>query len=296
MGLRLLSILLCVAIFCLSVVNSSNASDAKSDTPTTIYYEYIPFTEAYKNTDPKTSASSSNLLLVSALSSRAKLEFMPTARLTVKLDEKTDKAICALFKLMSKERALQYYYSLPVGFVQTHRFYMREEMGLLPESLLNDKGEIKQIAEVFDVYSDAKLMLWKNISQGDFIDAAVKRVPDSNKAYIQGLTSYGSLAKMINRARADFAIMLPLEVAHFEENFYPLDLLTYRIEGVEPVSSIHMMCNKSEASKQFLQTVDETIRILYKTPEFVSANTLNVLAKEVPSVLEAIEKIRKKTE
>lgn len=296
MDLRLLRFMLCAAVFCLSVVNESNANSATSNTPTTVYYEYIPFTEAHKNKDPKNSVSSSNLLLVNKLSSRIKLEFMPTARLIVKLDETTDKAICALFKLKNSKRSLQYYLSLPVGFVQTPRFYLRNEMGVLAPSLLNENGEIKQLADLFVVYADAKFMLWDNISQGDYIDAAVKNVPEKNKLRIQGLTSYSSLAKMINRSRADFAIMLPLEIAHFENKFYPLDLMTYRIEGVEPVSSVHMMCNRNKASKEFLRIVDGTIQELYKTPEFTSANIFKVEAKEVPSVLQAIEKVKKATE
>ena len=296
MGLRLLSHMLCAAVFGLSVVNESNANSSNSDTPTAVYYEYIPFSEVLKNKDPKNSVSASNLLLVNKLSSLVKLEFMPTARLSVKLDEKTDQAICALFKLVNSARELQYYYSLPIGFVQTHRFYVRQGIGVLPPSLLNEKGEIKQIAKLFDVYSDAKLMLWDKIVQGDFIDAAVKSIPEKNKVSVQGLTSYSNLANMINRSRADFAIMPPLEVARFENTFYPLDLLVYRIEGVEPVSTVHMICNRNEASKQFLSKVDATLRELYKTPAFTAANIFKVEAKEVPSVLQAIEELKKNTE
>jgi hypothetical protein len=294
MGLRLLSLVLCIKVFGLCVVYESNANSATSDTLTTVYYEYIPFTEAYNTQDPKNSVSSSNLLLVNTLSSLVELEFMPTARLTVKLNEKTDKAICSLFKLMNSDRAQQYYYSLPVGFVQTHRFYSRQGIGILPPSLLNEDGELTQLADLFDVYTDAKLILWDNISQGDFIDAAVKSIPEKNKVRIQGLTSYGSLAKMINRARADFAIMLPFEIAHFENKFYPLDLLAYRIAGVEPTSSVHMMCNKSKASKEFISIVDATMRELYKKPEFVAANTFKVASQEIPAILQAIDALQEK--
>lgn len=292
MGLRLLSLVLCIKVFGLCIVNESNAKFATSDTLTTVYYEYIAFTEAYENQDPKNSVSSSNLLLVNTLSSLVELEFMPTARLSVKLNEKTDKPNCGLFKLMNSERALQYYYSLPIGFIQTHRFYIRQGMGVLSPSLLNENGEIKQIGNLFDVYVDAKLILWDNISQGDFIDAAVKRIPEKNKVRIQGLTSYSSMAKMIHRSRADFGIMLPLEVAHFENKFYPLDLFAYRIAGTEALSSVHIMCNRNNASKEFLGIVDEAMQELYKTPEFVAANTFKVVPQEIPAILEAIEALQ----
>lgn len=292
MGLRLLNLVLCFQVFCLCVVNVSNANNAASDTPTTVYYEYIPFTEAYKTQDPKNSVSSSNLLLVNTLSSLVEIEFMPRARLSVKLNERTDKPICSLFKLMNSERALQYYYSLPVGFIQTHRFYSRQGMGVLSPSLLNENGEIKQIRDLFDVYVDAKLMLWDNISQGDLIDAAVKSIPEKNKVRIQGLTSYSSMAQMIHRSRADFGIMLPFEVAYFENKFYPLDLSAYRIAGAEALSAVHMMCNKRKASKEFLSIVDIALLELYKTPEFIAANTFEVSSKEIPAILHAIEALQ----
>jgi len=117
-------------------------------------------------------------------------------------------------------------------------------------------------------------------------------IPEKNKILIKGLASYAGLAKMISSSRADIAIMIPSAVTEFENEFYPLDLLSYRMEGVEPISTIHMMCNKNKASTTFLETVDATLRELYKTPEFLSANTLNVSVKEAPLIIDAIEKAK----
>ncbi|MFT6267815.1 MAG: hypothetical protein ACJAVV_000614 [Alphaproteobacteria bacterium] len=123
------------------------------------------------------------------------------------------------------------------------------------------------------------------ISQGNLIDKALEVVPDKNKVRIQGITLYGRLAKMISRSRADFAIMLPAEITYFENKSQSLDLLSYRIAGIEPISTVYMMCNKNKASKKFLETVDAAIRELYQTPELISANTCKVIAKEVPLVV-----------
>lgn len=297
LGFRFFKLMLHILIFSQGMLTSeSNASDAISDLPITVYYEYLVFTEAHKNQDPQNAASASNLLLLDELSSQVTVEFMPTARLAVNLNTSTAIPVCALFKLANSERVSKYYFSLPVGLLQTHRFYSRAGMGALQPSLLNEQGAIKQISTLFDIYPEAKLMLWDNISQGDFIDAALKHVPEKNKERIQGLTSYGSLGQMISRERADFAIMLPHEIAHFENKFHPLNLLAYRIDGVEPVSTMHMMCNKNNASKRFLKTVDTALRELYKTPEFVSANTFKVATEEVPFVLQAIERLQNNTE
>ncbi len=291
---RLFKLMLCFAVFSMVIFfNESNASETISDTPTIVYYEHVPFIDAYENhQDPMTAVSASNLILVNKLSSQINTKFLPSARLLTKFEEITDTAICALFKFKNSERVLQYEFSLPVGFIQTHRLYVRSGMGPLSPALLNEQGEVKQISDLFETYPDAKLMLWDKISQGELIDKAMNDIPEKNKILIKGLASYAGLAKMISRSRADFAIMIPSAVTEFENEFYPLELLSYRMEGVEPISTIHMMCNKNKASTTFLETVDATLRELYKTPEFLSANTLNVSVKEAPLVIDAIEKAK----
>lgn len=290
---RFLRLMLYLSIFSISIfMNISIASKAISGEPTIVYYEHVPFIEAYKNQIPNTAVSSSNLLLVNKLSSQISIQFLPSARLSNKFKEVTDIAICALFKFKTSERALQYDFSLPVGFVLNNRFYVGQEKGALPRSLLNEQGEVKHISALFDYYPDAKLMLLGNISQGEFIDKAIKDIPEKNKIIISGLTSYTSLVKMISRSRADFAIMSPYAVTEFEHEADTLDLLSYRMQGVELISTIHMMCNKNKASTKILAMVDATLRALYQTPEFLLANTVNMSAKEAPLIIDVIEKVK----
>ncbi|MFT6267816.1 MAG: hypothetical protein ACJAVV_000615 [Alphaproteobacteria bacterium] len=164
MTFRFLKLMLCIAITITSVcINESNASKAISDTPMTIYYEHVPFIDAYESQGPKNAASASNLLLVNALSTQVNVKYLPTARLIAKLNENTDIATCALFKLKNTQRAAQYLYSLPISFLQTHRLYLREGMAALDSALLNDQGEVKQISNLFDTYSDAKLLIWEKL-------------------------------------------------------------------------------------------------------------------------------------
>jgi hypothetical protein len=276
-------------------IHESNASKTTSNNPTIVYHEHLPFTDAYKNQDPKTAVSAAKLLLINSLSTRIETQFLPSARLLTKLEENNGTSICALFKLKTAERVSQYDFSLPISFMQTHRLFVRKGIGALPPTLLNAQGEIKEISDLFDTYLDAKIILWDKISQGELIDKSIKNIPEKNKFVIQSPTEYAHLAKMINRSRADFAILYSAAVTEFENEFYPLGLLSYRIEGVEPISSVHIMCNKNKASSRFLATVNEAIIELYKTPQFVSANILNVSPNEVPLIIDAIEKIKLKT-
>lgn len=275
--------------FCAAV---SNANQANLDAAVYLHYEDMYFTEAHKNQDPKNAVSAAMLLVVNELSNKVQIEYLPTARSIIKFSEDTDDAICALFKLKSSEREARYYFSLPIGFMQTHRLFLRKDMGPLDASLINKQGELKQISNLFEVYPDKTLILWENISQGDYIDRALDKVAEKNKVSIQGMTSYTNLAKLILRSRADFAILPPAELTHHEKDASSLNLLSYRIEGIEPVSKVYMMCNKSDASKRFLATVNKIIRGLYKTPEYMSASLLNVSKNEAPFVVNAIEDVK----
>ncbi len=257
-----------------------------------VYYEDIYFTEAYTNQDPKNAISAAMLAVANRLPSNVNIEFLPTARLNIKFEEETKSSVCALFKLKSTERESKYYFSLPIGFMQTHRLFLREDMEPLHPSLLNKEGEVKQIPALFDFYPEAKIILWENISHGDYLDNALNKVAYKNKAFVQGMTSHVNLAKLVVHSRADFAIMPPAELAHIEGNLRSMGLVSYRIAGIEPVIKVYMMCNKNEASKKFIQTVDAAIRELYDSPEYMSANLLNISANEVPFVIEAINKVK----
>ncbi|MDT0595006.1 hypothetical protein [Glaciecola petra] len=281
---------LIVVAFCMS--SFITQSDAKNNASVHIHYEDIYFSQAYKNKDPKNAVSAAMLLVVDNLPNDFTLEFLPTARSIIKFSEDTDDAICALFKLKSAERASRYYFSLPIGLMQTHRLYLREEMGPLDPSLLNEEGAVKNIEALFEVYPDTQLMLWENISQGDHIDAALKNIAQKNKVSIQGMTSYLNLALLITRSRADFAILPPAELNHYENNTESLNLLSYRIAGIEPVSKVHMMCNKTKASAVFLKTANSVIRDLYQTPEYLAAGLIDVAEEDISFVIKTIEDLK----
>lgn len=298
MNTRFIQILLLSATVCAInlIAHKSNASDSLSNTPMYVYYEDIYFTEAYTNQDPKNAVSAATLSVAKRLPSDVNIEFLPTARLNIKFEEETENSVCALFKLKSTERESKYYFSLPIGFMQTHRLFLRQDMAPLHASLVNKEGEVIQIASLFDFYPEAKIILWENISHGDYLDNALKQVANKNKAFVQGMTSHVNLAKLVVHSRADFAIMPPAELVHVEGNSTSMGLMSYRIAGIEPVIKVYMMCNKNEASKKLVNAVNAVIRDLYNSPEYMSASLLNVVANEVPFVVDAINKVKMEIE
>lgn len=254
----------------------------------TVYYDYRPFTEAHQNKTTDNLISATNLLLIDALPHYVEVQFLPTARMFSRLDENNNTAVCSLFKAKTAEREEDYYFSLPITFLPNHRLFLRRGLPTLSPQLLNEKGEIKDLAQLFAPSSDEQLMLWKQVSYGQVLDNAISKIPDKNKLNIQTESAHGSLVKMIERGRADYAIMFPAEIAQFESEFYKLDLLSYGIATMNPISTGHMMCTKNQASKDFLETVDHALGSLYKQPEFVTASTISLSSEASANVVAAI--------
>ncbi|MFT4653370.1 MAG: hypothetical protein ACJA0G_001576 [Kangiellaceae bacterium] len=277
-----------IVIFTLS--NDAAALQPGKSEQTTIYYDYIPFTKAYGTQQPKSAVSAANLLLLNNISEKVDVQFLPTIRLLSELEQDTQMSVCSLFKIKTDERSQSHYFSLPISFLSTNRLYLRRGIAPLSSSLLNAEGELKSLSSLF-IGNDKVIMLWDFISYGNLIDQAIKTIPSNNKIVIQGLTSHSSLAKMIERGRTDYAVMFPSEIVEFENNAQPLDLLSYRIEGVKPISTGHLMCKKNEASKAFLKMANNKLLELYKSPSFIEANTLNVTQQERALVINEIKRV-----
>lgn len=260
------------------------------DTPT-IYYDYLPFADAYKTQQAKNAVSAANLLFVQNVKNYNAPRFLPTIRLLNELNADTEKSICALFKLKTAERLDKYYFSLPISFLSTNRLYLRRGMQPLAADLLNADGELKSIGSLF-TDNQKTIMLWNHISYGELVDKELKKIPGKNKIVIQGLSSHGTLAKMIERGRTDYAIVFPSEVADFESEEQDFDLLSYRIERIKPISYGHLMCNKNDASKAWLRKANDIILELYNSPEFFKANTFNINPQEQTFVVDAINQIK----
>jgi hypothetical protein len=143
----------------------ASADLQNEDDKPTIYYEYYPFVEAYKTQQAGNTVSATNLLFLQNTKNEAVIKFLPSTRLQSELNADTEKPICALFKLKTSARLDKYYFSLPISFLPTNRLYLRPGMPPLPLELLNEKGELKYIPQLFNGKQDT-ILYWGDISYG----------------------------------------------------------------------------------------------------------------------------------
>jgi uncharacterized protein (TIGR02285 family) len=271
--------------------HNTSADLLNEDDKPTIYFEYYPFVEAYKSQQAGNAVSATNLLFLQNTKNEAAIKFLPSIRLQTELNADTEKPICALFKRKTRERLDKYYFSLPISFLPTNRLYLRPGMPPLPLELLNEKGELKYIAPLFDDNQNT-ILFWDGISYGELVDDVLNKLSSENKVVISGVSVNGLLINMIEHRRADYAIMFPSEVVEFGNKDPAFDLLSYKINGVEPVSTGHLMCNKNEASKAWISKFNNILVEMYQSAEFTKASTFNITPQEEILVINAINHVK----
>jgi hypothetical protein len=78
---------------------------------------------------------------------------------------------------------------------------------------------------------------------------------------------------MFLRARADFVIAFSDAISRLKPKYSDIEFHSYQIANVPAVFTSHLMCNKRPESATLIDELNQSLSILYKQPEFISAHT-----------------------
>lgn len=209
-------------------------------------------------------------------------------------DIEQGRPVCVINKIKSKVREQRFLYSLPLNIFQTQRFYQHATLPPIPEHLLNESGEVINIAEVLREYSDSSLIVAENYSYGDLLDAQIRQAEPNQIITVSNTTFFSRFFTLFENQRSDFALIFPSALFSVYGTKVPMRLRDYPIAGNPRAVSGHIFCEKSEFGEMMIEQINSAIHALYKRPEFVSAH-LKYLADnkkdEVRNlILAAIEK------
>lgn len=209
-------------------------------------------------------------------------------------DIEQGRPVCVINKIKSKVREQRFLYSLPLNIFQTQRFYQHATLPPIPEHLLNESGEVINIAEVLREYSDSSLIVAENYSYGDLLDAQIRQAEPNQIITVSNTTFFSRFFTLFENQRSDFALIFPSALFSVYGTKVPMRLRDYPIAGNPRTVSGHIFCEKSEFGEMMIEQINSAIHALYKRPEFVSAH-LKYLADnkkdEVRNlILAAIEK------
>ena len=222
----------------------------------------------------------------------ANVMFLPLKRMTSTLERSInapDTAVCALFRIKNKARAQVFDYSLPLAFGPSYRLFMQNELASMPESLLNEEGQIISLQQVMAHYSASQLVLTEGRSYGEFLDGQISKLNPRQIARVHTNSIDYLNARMFTQKRADFSILFPREIEESKIKRRSSDYNSYLIVNTPAVITSHIACNPSDKSKAFLRRVNTYLLTLYQTPEFLAAHLDYLPAEEHQVIKDAIK-------
>jgi uncharacterized protein (TIGR02285 family) len=241
---------------------------AYSNDEVNIIYDYAPFSENLANKQGSGTASITAIMALDKISTPLKFAYVPIARHENSLSQE-DKSVCALFKLKTSARKQDYLFSKPIAFQSSHRLYTQAE---LPATILNNEGAISSLSELMNAYSNANLILTRDVSYGDVVDAQLAEINPSQINRVSGVLSHNINARMFAHGRSEFSIFTPGEMFRYIQSNRAFAYHSYRIAGMPDVITAHVMCNNTLNSKRLLDEIDANMTKLYSTVPFLSAH------------------------
>jgi len=177
---------------------------------------------------------------------------------------------CVANRAKIKVREKYSVFSTPQSFYITHKLYRFNQNQPLPAPLLNAKGEVISIKDIFQHFPDAKIGIADGVSFGRFLDGEITKIAPQNIHYRGGSNRVTALEAMLYGQRIDFLLALPIDIVPTNEQ--KLLLEKYTIVGAPPYLIAHFSCSKSDFGKKVIGDIDHLLTSIYQTEDYYQAH------------------------
>jgi uncharacterized protein (TIGR02285 family) len=274
------------------ILGSILSSESSASDEITVLYSYKSLSNHLQNGSASSTNSKVATILFDDIDAKMNFEFLPYERLSNTLQQSTldlDNAVCALFKLKTKEREQQYLFSQPLAFGPSQRLFMHKPLPEIPPELLDEDNRINSLPDLMNHYSHSQIILAKGRAYGEFIDSQIANINEAQIIYVNRNSGENLNARLLGYERADFSILFPEELNEIKEEKADINYYSFRIAGAPTVITSHIICNKSPQSEVFLEKVNAELTKLYQTQAFLEAHFTFLPEIEHQVVKEAIK-------
>jgi len=207
-----------------------------------------------KNDNPTNDLSvATNLHALSPMQPTIKFEYMTTKR-SLMFMKGSDKSICVVNKIRTKERLDKYIFSLPINLFLGYRLYQHNSSASLPGHTSFDSK--LNLDELFKNSPDARVLISDQISYGDVLDNQLTSLPQKNKILRSSREHNTGIIKMFEQGYAEFSILYPQQVYKHKPG---LKARSYTIASSPPFVLGHLMCTKTPATVDFIEQVNSNL-------------------------------------
>ncbi|OCQ21898.1 hypothetical protein A7985_08805 [Pseudoalteromonas luteoviolacea] len=232
------------------------------------------------NSKPENIAGATNKLVFANLGENTQMIFSKASfNRTIKIMEGADFPACTVNKINTVDRKSKFLFSLPVNFYWSHKLYTYNNNKPDMQAVLNSRGEISSLPEMFKEFQNKLIVIADNFSYGDFLDTQLQKVDKHNLVIRGGSDHYETVHRMFILGRVDFLLSYPAEFHRYSNN-QELPVQSYHIANAPKVVIGHIMCNKNALSEKFIVKVNAVLMELYLSQEFIEAHTDYLPASE----------------
>ncbi|MCG9761246.1 MULTISPECIES: hypothetical protein [Pseudoalteromonas] len=229
---------------------------------------------------PENIAGATNKILFEQLN-LSNIEFLGASyKRTLRSMLKQDKsAICTLNKVKTTYREKNFLFSLPVNFYISRRLYKHADSPPLSKEVLNKEGSVVSLMHLFNIYRNKLIVIADDLSYGPFLDKQLAQLDSTNKAVRGGSNHYETVHRMFELKRVDFLLSYPVEVMRYAKSNQD-KYESYLIADSPRFILGHVMCNKTQVSRQLLERINQILLSNYDTKAFLQAHVNYLPAQE----------------
>jgi uncharacterized protein (TIGR02285 family) len=148
--------------------------------------------------------------------------------------------------------------------------YRKSQLEPLNPNVLNDQGEVIDLASLFKHHEEQILAVSSGISYGSAIDKQIAYVPKKNLFERTGGTRLKSLAEMFFKGRIDYVIFYPNDMdTVINKN---IDLESYKLANTPAYILGHVTCSKTTTGNAIIKDINKILIQAYTLPEFYHAH------------------------
>jgi len=263
------------SLFLLSIFFLYNSAVANSLTKVTwITDGKVNLENFQKSHSVNTSIDTINLLANAIQRYQISLEYSPLSRMNKLLDTRDN--ICVINRVKTSHREKFATFSLPVNLYLGLRLYYIEnetsDTQKIPKTLLNNKGQLTSLKQLFKLRPLQKLALGKGRSYGETLDEEIRNLNPQNLYIRAGENRSTAMINMLSQGRINFLIESPIVMNNL--NNILKKSITFKSIAIAKTPRFfigYLACDKG--SQTFIDDINLLLLNLYKTDEFYQAHT-----------------------
>lgn len=197
-----------------------------------------------------------------------KISLIPDLRMKHFLDSK--QATCTFYHLKTPERTNRYIFSYPTDIFLGVKLYQHNSNKPIDERFLDNEGRLLSVSNFFNDKSNAaSLLLMSGKSYGYEIDKQISSINPDSKVMISGESPSKAFVNMFLKKRVEYIIYYPTVLLQIPEE--AKNLRSYPIKDTPPYVFGRIMCNNTATSHTFINHINQVIKNLYNSDEFLNA-------------------------